>query len=220
MVLIAVHGSASRFLPAERGTVRLSIGLEHDDRATVVQQVGLLHERFVADAKSFVHAGAATWWGSDQVRVRPERRYLKDSETHRWVQVASADVRVRFRDFDALSSWVEQAGSAAGASIDGVDWTVTEQHRAHAQREVRVEAVQDAVQRAEAYASAIGGTGVTLQAVWEPGLRPNVSGGFDGGGGGMARAMAMKSGGGLELRPDDIELAAEVTADFVVDLHR
>ena len=216
MVVVAVHGSASRFLPAERGTVRLGIALEHDDRAAVVQQVGALHERFVADAKTFVHRGAATWWGSDQVWVRPERRYVKDSETHRTVQVASVGIRVKFRDFAALSEWVDAAGSVTGTSVNGVEWTVTEQRRVQAEREVRVEAVRDAMQRAEAYASAIGGTGVVLQALYEPGLRPNATGGE--GGGYVARALAAvpAGGGSFELRPDDIEISAEVTADFVV----
>ncbi|HEV7623665.1 MAG TPA: SIMPL domain-containing protein [Amnibacterium sp.] len=215
MVLIAVHGSASRFLPPERGTVQLSVGLEHDDRATVVQEVAALHERFVADAKSFVHAGTATWWGSDQVHVRAERRYRKDSETQYTVQVASTEVLVKFRDFGALSEWIDRAGSVPGTSIGGIDWTVTEVRRTEVEREVRVEAVQDAVRRAEAYASAIGGNGVTLEAVWEPGLRPNASGSE--GGAYLSRALAVSgSYSSIELRPDDIEIAAAVTADFTV----
>ena len=215
MVLIAVHGSASRFLPAERGTVQVQIALEHDDRATVVQQVGALHERFVADAKSFVHAGTATWWGSDQVRARAERRYVKDSEAHHIVQVATAEVTVKFRDFEALAEWFETAGGVTGVTIGGIEWTVTEKRRAQVEREVRIEAVADAVARAEAYASAIGGTGVTLEALWEPGLRPGALGG--GGGGFVSRSMLMAGGhAAIELRPDDIEVSAEVTADFVV----
>jgi uncharacterized protein YggE len=217
MVQIAVHGSASRFLPAERGTLEVAIALEHDDRVIAVQQVAGLHERFVADAKSFVHAGVATWWGSDQVRARSERRYLKDSEAYRTVQVASAEVRVMFRDFQALSDWFEHAGAVPGVTIDGVDWTLTEQRRDQVQRDVRVQAVADAVQRAEAYAGAIGGTGVTLTALWEPGLRPNAGGGDDGAMY-LTRSMAVAGGHStVELRPDDIEISAAVTADFVVN---
>ncbi|HEY0373721.1 MAG TPA: SIMPL domain-containing protein [Amnibacterium sp.] len=216
MVQIAVHGSASRFLPAERGTIEVTVVLSHDDRATVVREVAELHERFVADAKSFVHAGSATWWGSDQVHARAERRYLKDSETYHTVQVASAEVRVKFRDFQALSDWFEHAGAVPGVTIGGIDWTLTEQRRSQVQREVRVQAVADAVERAEAYAGAIGGTGVTLTALWEPGLRPNAGGGDDSGTF-LTRSMAVAGGHStIELRPDDIEISAAVTADFVV----
>lgn len=216
MVLIAVHGSASRFLPAERGTVRLALSWEHDDRAAALATVGSLHERYVADAKTFVLGGTATWWGSDQVQVRPERRYLKDSQTYRIVQVAAAEVRVKFVDFAALSTWVEQAGSTAGVTINGIEWTVTEQHRTTVQREVRVQAVRDATQRAEAYASVIGSTGVVLQTLWEPGLRPD-SHSSDAGGSITRAMMASGSSAGIELRPNDIEISASVTADFVVE---
>lgn len=217
MTLLAVHGSASRFLPAERGTVRLSLGLEHDDRAVALRAVTALHERYVADAKSFVHGGGATWWGSDQVRVRAERRYLKDSQVHRTVQVAAAEVRVKFRDFGALSDWIDRAGSVEGVTIAGIEWTVTERLRTTVEREVRIEAVQDARRRAEAYASAIGGGGVVLQTLWEPGLRPNASGADDGGGFAVRALASSGSFASIELRPDDIEIAAAVTADFVVE---
>ena len=93
------------------------------------------------------------------------------------MQVASAEVSVKFRDFEALSEWFETAGGVSGVTIGGIEWTVTEKRRAQVEREVRVQAVADAVARAEAYASAIGGTGVTLEALWEPGLRPSAGGG-------------------------------------------
>lgn len=215
MVLIAVTGSASRFLPAERGTVSLAIGFEHADRAVAMRQVGLLHERLVAEAESHVHRGAATWWGSDQVRAWPQRRYVKDSSEYSIVQVAAAEVKAEFRDFAALSSWVTEAGSIDGVTLGGIEWTVTEQQRIAVQREVQVAAVQDAVRRAEAYASAIGGAGVTLQQLWEPGLRPNTSGA--GGDGPMLRSMVAAGGfADVELRPDDIEIAASLSADFRV----
>ncbi|MFD1722883.1 SIMPL domain-containing protein [Amnibacterium endophyticum] len=217
MVLIAVHGAAARFLPAERGTLALGLALEHADREVVVRDVAALHERLVADAKSFVHRGAATWWGSDQVRVHSVRRYRKDSEVADVVQAAAAEVRVKFRDFGALSDWVEQAGSLEGVTVADIDWTVTEAHRTQVQREVRVQAVRDATQRAEAYAAAIGAESVELQALWEPGLRPGAD--SHAGGGFTTRAMLSASGSsGFELRPDDIEIAAEVTADFLVRL--
>lgn len=215
MVLIAVHGSAARLLPAERGTVHLSLGWEADDRAVALRTVTDAHARAVRDAKSLVHRGVATWWGSDQVRVRAERRYVKD-EDWRTVQVARAQVKVKFRDFSALSDWVDDIGSVAGTAIDGIDWTITEGHRREVEREVRVRAVQDATARAEAYATAIGGGAVRLERLWEPGLRPSSIGSAEGGV--VTRAMMKAAGsGGIELRPDDIEVSAEVTADFEVD---
>jgi uncharacterized protein YggE len=215
MVLIAVHGSASRLLPAERGTVHLALELEHDDRATALQQVAELHARFRAEAEAFVANGTATWWGSDQVWVRPDVRWEGEHPQRRTVQVATARVHVRFQDFTALSTWILDAGSVLGVTIPGIDWTVTRTHEQEVEREMRVEAVRDAVARAEAYASAIGGSAVELQAVWEAGLRP-VPSASPSVGGWRAQSMARKGEPGIELRPDDIEIRAEVTADFLV----
>lgn len=216
MVLIAVHGAASRFLPAERGTVHLTVELEHEDRATVMQQVAALHERFSAEAEAFVASDAATWWGSDQLWVRTDHRFEHTDENRVVVQIATARIHVRFRDFAVLSTWLLEAGAVPGIRVERIDWAVTREHERSAARELRVEAVGDAVARAEAYASAIGGTGVTLHAVWEAGLRPSTSGS-------EGRAQLMSAFGrrgaepGIALRPEDIEIAAEVTADFLVD---
>lgn len=214
MVLIAVHGIASRFLPAERGTVHLSIEFEHEDRATAVQQAAMLHGRFIAEATAWVESGAATWWGSAQVWVRAEHRHEGAAQTLRTLQLASAGVQVRFQDFAALSTWILEAGSVPGVSVDQVVWEVTRAHRAAAERALRVEAVGDAIERAEAYASAIGGGGVALQAVWEEGLRPSESQQQPRWG---AQRLSNRTDDGFDLRPGDIEIGASVTADFAVE---
>jgi uncharacterized protein len=214
MVTIAVHGSSSRLLPAERGTVRLALEIEGDDRATVLEAVAALHERFVAEAAALVERGVATRWTSQQVWVRAEARWEGRDEQRRTVQIATAEVAVRFRDFEALSAWVLTAGAEPGVTVHRIEWAVTADHRAAAERELRVLAVEDALARAGAYASAIGGGGVRLAALWEAGLRPSASAQD----GGIARAMSrMAEASAVELRPADIEIAAVVTADFVVE---
>lgn len=217
MVLIAVHGSASRFVPAERGTVHLALEIVHDDRAAAMEQVAALHERFRDEAEAFVVDGAATWWGSDQVWVRSEVRWEGKDDERRTVQVATARVHVRFLDFTALSTWILEAGSVLGVSVQGIEWTIPHEHESAIEREMRVEAVRDAIARAEAYASAIGGSGVELRAVWEAGLRPAATA-SEGGWTAQRKTRATSaSDAGIELRPTDIEIRAEVTADFDVD---
>lgn len=216
MVLIAVHGSATRFLPAERGTVHLSLEFEGADRAAAVDRVTTLHERFRGEAQGFVEGGAATRWTSDRVWVRAEDRSEGRDERRTRVHVATAKVQVRFRDFTALSAWLVEAGSVEGVGIERIEWALTRDHEAEAVRALRVEAVQDAIARAEAYASAIGGSGVELRTMWEEGLRP--AGGTSEGRW-TAQAMGRRTPA-IELRPDDIELTARVTADFEVDVAR
>ncbi len=215
MVLIAVQGRAAVRLPAERGTVHLSVEGEHEDRVTAVQQVAALHELLTREARAFVDDGAATRWSSDQVQVRAEHRYEGAPETRHLVQVARAQPRVRFRDLAALSTWVQQAGGETGVVVDGVDWSVTAPARAEAERATRTAAVHDAVERARDSASAIGAGEPVLTAVWEEGLRPAPAR-SDAGWTAQSKAALLDGMPALVLRPDAIDVTASITADFEV----
>ncbi|MDQ1512866.1 MAG: uncharacterized protein QOC59_708 [Microbacteriaceae bacterium] len=217
MVTIAVEGVARRFLPAERGTVRVVVRLESPDRAAASSAAAELHRRIAGEARAHVASGSATWWGADQVRLSTARRYLKDSDVTELYYVAAADVSVKFADFDALSAWIASIGSLEGVDLDSIHWTLTDVHRVEVQREVRAEAVLDARERARAYAGVLGLDTIELQAVYEPGLRPNASSAH-GGSSDFVLTRAMSAAGGGEefsLKPDDIEVGAAITADFV-----
>lgn len=217
MVTITVAGTAQRFLPAERGTVRVRATLEARRSADVVPEVTRLHARLAADAERHVESSAATWWSADQVHVSGIHRYVKDSDVTELFHVASAGVAVKFADFGALSAWAAEIGTLDGVVVDGVEWALTREHRAEVEREVRADAVRDAEDRAAAYAAALGLGDATVTALYEPGLRPNTQPVFDGGAPRYARMAAADSAGGMEafsLRPDDIEVSATITADF------
>ncbi|MFD6092399.1 SIMPL domain-containing protein [Oerskovia sp. NPDC060338] len=94
---------------------------------------------------------------------------------------------------------------------------LTDARRDSLQREVRADAARDSVERARAYAAALGYDDVRLLALFEDGLRPNVSGGV-GGAGTSVRGAPPAPGGAkaFEMRPDDIVVTAAVTADFEV----
>ncbi|TDD70245.1 SIMPL domain-containing protein [Jiangella aurantiaca] len=217
MVTITVAGTAQRFLPAERGTVHLRAAREARRSADVVPLVAELHARLSADAERHVTAGAATRWSADQLYVSTVQRYVRDSDVSETFQVAAAGVAVRFSDFGALSAWVTEVGTIDGVVVDGVEWELTEAHRREVEREVRAEAVRDAQDRAAVYAAALGLSGVTVTALYEPGLRRHEQG-FEGGG--VVRfarpASVDLSGGGpvVSMRPEQIEVTATVTADF------
>ncbi|OOB90926.1 hypothetical protein B0T42_08690 [Rathayibacter sp. VKM Ac-2630] len=74
--------------------------------------------------------------------------------------------------------------------------------------------VRDAQERAAAYASALGLGQPRVLTLFEPGLRPHTSG-AGGGYGTMSRAAAFGSQEEpLALKPEDIEIAASISADF------
>jgi uncharacterized protein YggE len=201
-------------VPAERGTAHIEVALEGPDRAEVVDAVAKLHTDLSSQAETLVGTGAATLVHANTVWSRTEARYVKDSEVALHVEVASAELRVTFRDFAALSEWTSKVGVIAGARVNGITWTLTDDTLAATQREMRISAVRDAQARARGYADALGLSDLILHRIWEDGLRP----GGDVGGGPMARKgygmMEDAMMATVELRPSDITVDATITADF------
>lgn len=219
MPLITVAGRATQSHPAERGTVHVVVGFAGEDRADVMARCEQTHRSLVGQAKELVAEGAATWWGADQVVAFPYDEWIKPSAHKDQVKVrrfrADAAIHVKFADFAALSAWVAAITVEPGVSLRSIDWTLTEARRDRVVAEVRNQAALDSVTRAQAYADALGLGAVALVALYEDGLRPDVvPGGAPGPGVAMRAAGASEGGGGFELRPDDIDVSAVVTADF------
>ena len=224
MATLAVSGSVTHRYRAERGVVHLSLGFEGDDREAVVADSVALHGRVSREATAFRRQGAATWWSAQSVTVglvaepvAVDGAGASSSRRDRPVRHRTrSTVEVRFQDFAALSEWVTDLALVDGVSIDWIEWSLSHDRRAEAERSARIAAVADAVARAADYAEALGLRTPTLAAVFEPGLRPGAPGGgmpF-----GAARSMMAKGGGGddgFDLAPDDIEVHAEISADFV-----
>ena len=108
-----------------------------------------------------------------------------------------------------MGSW---SAGVDGLSISYVDWALTEAKRLKTERATRRKAVRDAQRRAQDYADALDLGKVVVRAISDPGV---------GGPAPMARAMKAADGmpgGGPEfaLRPEDVEIAAQVEAVFTV----
>ncbi|HCX84805.1 MAG TPA: hypothetical protein DHV14_06665 [Micrococcales bacterium] len=219
MVRIAVTGHAERALPAERGTLRVEVSAVGDDRREVLERVTRTHTDLRAEAQAHVDSGAATWWGSHGVSsgqlIDWEQRDGQQVKVRRFQ--ARADVRVRFSDFTALAEWSVAVAEREDVEVAGITWDLTDSRRDSVIDDVRVDATRDALAKAFVFARAAGLGSPRLVALYEEGLRP----------GGdrppvqpVMRSMAMDSGGrggGVELRPDDIELTVSVSADFEAD---
>jgi uncharacterized protein len=121
----------------------------------------------------------------------------------------------------ALAGWVTDVSAIAGVTLSGIDWTITDVVRTELQQQVRIDSVRDDQERAAAYAQALGANlPPVLVAAFEQGLRPNVGAGaasFAASGVRAARAFASPPAP-FEFKPGDIEVAASITADFLVEL--
>lgn len=214
---ISVRGSARTFHPPERGTVHASIGYEGPEMQPVYDQVA----RDLAAVKASVEllkAGpdaAVTWWSTRQLRTWANRPWNEDGEQLPLVHHATVGVEVKFRDFPALSRWVgEHVEDTEGFSTSRVEWALTSSLREQLFRQVRTDAVRDAVTRAQQYADALGLGKVDPVAIADAGMLGESH--HSASARGMDLMGAPRGGGpDIELVPGDIEVSATVEARFV-----
>ncbi|QOR70191.1 SIMPL domain-containing protein [Ruania alkalisoli] len=215
MTTFSVYGTATRSLPPERAQLRLHVTFEGRDRGSVLSRTIQVHRQVTEQARRHQESGAATWWGADRVQASAFKEYRKDSDTTITKFRSVASVTVRFQDFDALSAWVTEIGAVEGVSVAGISWELTQATRRAAEKATRQDAVRDAVVRASDFAAALGLAEPRLEAVYEPGLRPHASGGA------APQAFASRAGAPASQAPDlkagDVDVTAEVSADFVSD---
>ncbi|HWK91740.1 MAG TPA: SIMPL domain-containing protein [Luteimicrobium sp.] len=219
MPQIAVEGRAVRFQRAERGTLTVVVSFSGEAREPVLERARRTHARLVDEAKAHTDAGTATWWGADGVAAWAYHEWIKPQphlDSQKVLRFrATSRVRVKFRDFSVLSTWASAVAERTGVSIDGVEWALTDATRIALTQEVRRSAALDARARAAEYATALGLGEVRLVTLYEAGLRPDV-GSRPGPTTVSTRGASASSsnGSGFELRPDDIEVTAAVTADY------
>lgn len=219
MVTIAVHGTASHRVAPEFARVVVDAAATGQDRGDVVHRVVTQHERLLQEATAFETAGAVDSWHTSGLTtgITWEWRTVDGANERVRSFRADAEIAVTFRDVPQLQTWLVEVAQRDDVEVREIRWELTDASRIAALSMLRAAAVTDAVTRAVDLADAAGLGAPRLIAIFEPGLRPG-----DGTGGGptpvFARAMAADGGGaGLNLRPQDIELTAEVTADFATD---
>jgi uncharacterized protein YggE len=221
---ITVRGSSAWSQAPERGIVHASIGYEGPSMEPVYNRVAhdldVVHES-MAELREGNDA-AVTWWSAERLRTWTTRPWNQDGKQLPLVHHASVNIQVKFRDFAALSSWVSQRiADIEGFQVSNISWALTARRREELIREVREQAVHDAIRRAQLYAGAVGLGGITPVAIADAGmldgnLRPDHGQGQEYT---MARTATGRSGGAysVELVPQDVEVSAAVDARFVAD---
>lgn len=213
-VIITVRGEHERRVAPEHAVVTLSVTAEGPDRAEVVARVTARAEPLITDLAARKDAGSVVEWSSKRMSVWSERPWT-DGRRLAPVHHATVDMSATFDDTAVLSGWVSEVAERDGVQISNVDWRLTPLTRASIEREVAAEAVGVAVDRASAYAAALGRDAVTPLEVADVGLL--VSHSEPAGAPGMMRAAFMSDAGGapgLQFQPDDIVVSAAVEARF------
>jgi len=213
-VEITVRGSHSVSMPPEQATVYITVAADGPAPQPVVRQAaGTLAEvRASLESRYDPQRGPVTRFAIEQIRKGSHRPYNSDGVQLPLVHTAAVSVTATFTDIDALASWVDWAAAVDGIAIGYVDWALTESNRLTVERATRQEAVRDAKRRAQDYADALDLGPVAVRSISDPGVtmqRKVV----------MASAMAAApdDDSGFTLRPEDVQVEAQVEAKFVVD---
>jgi uncharacterized protein len=218
-VEITVRGSHHAKAVPERAKVRVRVARDGGDVERVVGEVARLSER-VRDSVTALHdaeAGPVVAWSSDRLQTWSSRPWNQDGDQLPLVHHAQVGFDAEFADFTSLGRWLSDTATIDGLAVDGVEWTLTDDHRDELLSEVRAGAVADARAKAEVYAKALGLGRVSVLAVADAGmLGLHPVGGGDHDPVPVARMRAMAAAvPDVELAPSPITITAEVDARFV-----
>lgn len=218
MPAFAVYGLAQVRHAAQLAEISVGVAFTGDDRATVRDDTLAGHAAVVAEAKALVESGAATGWTAGTVSVSSYDDYQGEGRAPVRRHQARGEVVVTLTDFDALGTWAAELGERPGIELGGIAWRLDDETRTALEREVRIAAVRDAITKAHDYAAALSMGEPTLERVFEEGLRPDTGGGQGFGRASKATFLAADTpaSGQFELRPDDIEVSASISADFAM----
>ncbi len=154
---IVVRGRARGKYRRSAGVVDLAVHLEGPDKASVYAEAVRLHSDITRALARLESAGAVSRWTAESVRVYSYRPYSDHGERRDPVYNTRLRIDAEFGDFEKLSEFLDEWSSVEGVVVGGVDWDVTEESRRDHERELRREAVEDAIAKAQAYSDAVAG---------------------------------------------------------------
>ncbi|MCT9820389.1 SIMPL domain-containing protein [Microbacterium sp. W1N] len=210
-VVITLRGDHEVRLAPERAVAVVTVAVEGPERGRVVDRLATAAEPLRADLEARRAAGGLAAWHSGRVAVWTERPWNADGRQLDPVHHASVEHTATFTDIPALSAWLDVVAQNGAVQVGRIDWQLTPETRRTLERETAAAAVTAAVERATAYAAAIGHAEVEPIEISDVGLLAPA-----GAAPLMARAAfaADAAGPAIDLRPDDIVVTASVEARF------
>lgn len=165
---IHVDGKGSVFRTAERGVVHLSVSSASIDQSLAFVNVKGTVETLTQKFRSFAtktedglphpSAGITTFTVSP---LSTSSHYQRDHNYHEIKSkpkefIVRSTAEVVFRNLELLSEISHELANMPHVSIVNSEWRLTGATRTEIEREARVKAIRDAVQKAEDYAGVVG----------------------------------------------------------------
>jgi uncharacterized protein YggE len=212
-VVITVRGESNARVRAEEAAVRVTVSTDGPSRGPVVERAqeraSIVQDGLVAHLRS----GEVSEWSSARVSVWSDRPWNNEGAQLPLVHHAGVEVSATFTDAGALSWWLGDVAESDDVQVTAVEWRLSPDTRARVEREVAAEAVHVAVERAAAYADALGLASVSAVEIADAGLlgaRPETPAPMN------ARLMAASgsSGPSFSLQPPEIVVTSVVEGRF------
>ncbi|KAL1869087.1 hypothetical protein VTK73DRAFT_3365 [Phialemonium thermophilum] len=167
-LLINVNGKGSAFRTAERGYLRVNVASTGTDQLRAFQDAqnavtavtSLFRNLATKDEDGKPHANAAVTAFS--VTPLSTTSYYQRDQHHRELQnlpkqhKVSASAEAIFRDMVKLADVSNELATMPDVSISGTEWRLTDATRTEVEREARLKAIGEAVQKAQDYAGVVG----------------------------------------------------------------
>ena len=218
--VITVQGRFSGSYAPERASLHLSVGFDDPHRGIAFDNATASADRVRSRISGMLDKarGPIVSFSSDTVQVWSDRPWNQNGLMMDPVFHSRLGFLVKFSDFEALATFIEDLVGVEGVTVGGLLWDLTETTRSAAVAEVRSRAVKDAVVKATIYAQSIGLGTVKAVAIADEGMLDGVRAGGSSQGGPRELRMAAvsdQSAPQLSLTPEELEIAAIVDARFI-----
>ncbi|MGC0370510.1 SIMPL domain-containing protein [Microbacterium sp. SLBN-111] len=212
-VTITVRGESETRVRAEEAAVRVTVSTDGPARGPVVERAQERAASVQDGLVAHLRSGEVSEWSSARVSVWSDRPWNNEGAQLPLVHHASVELSATFTDAGALSWWLGDVAESDDVQVTAVDWRLARDTRVGVERKVAAAAVQVAVERAAAYAEALGLASVTAVEIADAGLlesRPDAA---------SPRMMFAKADAGpsFSLQPPELVVSATVEGRFVAE---
>ncbi len=197
----------------EIAVARVAVQFDGPERTTVMARTSATSEALRLELEALAHSAAVSEWSSDQLAVWSARPWNDKGKQLDMVHHTSLTFRATFTDTAELCSWLSGVSERDGVRLNGITWDLTRETRTAVERDTAARAISETVERASAYAQAIGRRKVTPVQIADTGLLRD-SAGPDALVPMMARAAAYSGDVEVKLAPEPVVITASVEAQF------
>lgn len=176
MSAISTSGQAKQVFASDEATVSVYLNLEaktHKEASSIATK---LHNDFAAKLRSLSEKQKLSKLTISQLRVRSYDRWL-EKKTEKYF-AASSSFSFSMTDFQLLEELLGEISQTEGLSESNLNWGLSDEQLTKVLPDLQRAALQDALNKAENYASALGAKGIKVLAVYEPGTEPPRPRGF------------------------------------------